>query len=90
MLSIGSNVAWADQRESSRPPDKVLTEAAKAMARELAWGDNACFPGQLKLAENMGAGSGASEPISRSQECSSPGVCRQSGTGGTDSRQACP
>jgi hypothetical protein len=29
---------------------------AYAMLLKYAWGDNACFPGQLKLAEDMGAG----------------------------------
>jgi hypothetical protein len=29
---------------------------AYAMLLKYAWADNACFPGQLKLAEDMGAG----------------------------------
>src|ERR1700692_496538 len=38
---------------------KDLSVGAKltyAMLLKYAWGDDACFPGQLKLAEDMGAG----------------------------------
>ena len=34
----------------------VGAKLAYAMLLKYAWGDNACFPGQLKLAEDMGAG----------------------------------
>ena len=45
-------------------PNFVLTKKelsvggklAYAMLLKYAWADNACFPGQLKLAEDMGAG----------------------------------
>ena len=45
-------------------PNFVLTNTALsvggklayAMLLKYAWGDKACFPGQLKLAEDMGAG----------------------------------
>ncbi len=45
-------------------PNYVLTKKeisvgaklAYAMLLKYAWGDNACFPGQLKLAKDMGAG----------------------------------
>ena len=33
----------------------VGAKLAYAMLLKYAWGDNACFPGQLKLAEDMGA-----------------------------------
>ena len=39
--------------------DKNLTVGAKlayAMLLKYAWGDDACFPGQQKLADDMGAG----------------------------------
>jgi hypothetical protein len=34
----------------------VGAKLAYAMLLKYAWGDQACFPGQLKLAEDMGAG----------------------------------
>lgn len=34
----------------------VGAKLAYAMLLKYAWGDDACFPGQLKLAEDMGAG----------------------------------
>src|ERR1017187_6352390 len=34
----------------------VGAKLAYAMLLKYAWGDNACFPGQLKLADDMGAG----------------------------------
>src|SRR5947207_1780099 len=34
----------------------VGAKLAYAMLLKYAWGDNACFPGQIKLAEDMGAG----------------------------------
>ena len=34
----------------------VGAKLAYAMLLKYAWGDKACFPGQLKLAEDMGAG----------------------------------
>lgn len=34
----------------------VGAKLAYAMLLKYAWADNACFPGQLKLAEDMGAG----------------------------------
>jgi hypothetical protein len=34
----------------------VGAKLAYAMLLKYAWGDNACLPGQLKLAEDMGAG----------------------------------
>src|ERR1039458_8642916 len=34
----------------------VGAKLAYAMLLKYAWGDAACFPGQLKLAEDMGAG----------------------------------
>ena len=34
----------------------VGAKLAYAMLLKYAWGDNACFPGQTKLAEDMGAG----------------------------------
>jgi hypothetical protein len=34
----------------------VGAKLAYAMLLKYAWGDNACFPGQVKLAEDMGAG----------------------------------
>jgi hypothetical protein len=34
----------------------VGAKLAYAMLLKYAWGDNACFPGQLKLAEDLGAG----------------------------------
>ncbi len=34
----------------------VGTKLAYAMLLKYAWADDACFPGQLKLAEDMGAG----------------------------------
>ena len=39
--------------------NKALSVGAKltyAMLLKYAWADNACFPGQLKLAEDIGAG----------------------------------
>src|SRR3954465_5060535 len=33
----------------------VGAKLAYAMLLKYAWGDNACFPGQVKLAEDMGA-----------------------------------
>src|ERR1700704_1679475 len=33
----------------------VGSKLAYAMLLKYAWGDDACFPGQLKLAEDMGA-----------------------------------
>jgi hypothetical protein len=34
----------------------VGAKLAYAMLLKYAWGDGACFPGQIKLAEDMGAG----------------------------------
>ena len=34
----------------------VGAKLAYAMLLKYAWGDDACFPGQLKLADDMGAG----------------------------------
>ena len=34
----------------------VGAKLAYAMLLKYAWGDDACFPGQIKLAEDMGAG----------------------------------
>ena len=34
----------------------VGAKLAYAMLLKYAWADNACFPGQIKLAEDMGAG----------------------------------
>ena len=34
----------------------VGAKLAYAMLLKYAWGDDACFPGQVKLAEDMGAG----------------------------------
>ena len=41
---------------SSSKDISVGAKLAYAMLLKYAWGDNACFPGQLKLAEDMGAG----------------------------------
>lgn len=35
----------------------VGAKLAYAMLLKYAWGENACFPGQLKLADDMGAAS---------------------------------
>src|SRR5438552_18490691 len=40
----------------TKPDISVGAKLAYAMLLKYAWGDNACFPGQMKLAEDMGSG----------------------------------
>src|SRR6266852_7326223 len=40
----------------TKPDISVGAKLAYAMLLKYAWGDDACFPGQLKLADDMGAG----------------------------------
>jgi hypothetical protein len=40
----------------TKPDISVGAKLAYAMLLKYAWGDDACFPGQTKLAEDMGSG----------------------------------
>src|SRR5437588_13091537 len=40
----------------TKPDISVGAKLAYAMLLKYAWGDDACFPGQAKLAEDMGSG----------------------------------
>src|SRR3984885_2343570 len=40
----------------TNPAISVGAKLAYAMLLKYAWGDDACFPGQVKLAQDMGAG----------------------------------
>lgn len=63
----------------------VGAKLAYAMLLKYAWGDNACFPGQLKLAEDMGAGERSIRTYLKELETAGILEIKQRGLGKTNS-----
>ena len=62
----------------------VGAKLAYAMLLKYAWGDNACFPGQLKLADDMGAGERSVRTYLKELEGASLLEIKQRGLGKTN------
>src|SRR5665811_1819761 len=62
----------------------VGAKLAYAMLLKYAWGDDACFPGQLKLAEDMGAGERSIRTYLKELETAGVLEIRQRGLGNTN------
>jgi hypothetical protein len=62
----------------------VGAKLAYAMLLKYAWGENACFPGQLKLAEDMGAGERSVRTYLKELEAASILEIKQRGLGKTN------
>lgn len=62
----------------------VGAKLAYAMLLKYAWGDDACFPGQLKLADDMGAGERSVRTYLKELESASLLEIKQRGLGKTN------